>query len=94
MLFRSKSLVALQMVNWIGRAVVGLHMRHLEPIRDRLIEDESGERLGGLKVDVVQGLLSVHLELGKPTVDFFEPTFVVIGPSVLGDSRGRVSRRI
>ena len=79
------------MVNWVGGAVVRLHMRHLEPTRNRLVEDESGERLGGLKVDVVRRLLSIHLELGKPTVDFFEPTFVVVDPSVLGDPKGRVS---
>ena len=36
---------------------------------------------------IVRRLLSVHLELGKPTVDFFEPTFVVIDPPVLGDPK-------
>ena len=82
------------MVNWVGGAIVGLHMGHLEPTRNRLIEDESGERLGGLEVDIVRGLLSVHLQLDKPTVDFFELAFVVVGPSVLGDPGGRVFRRI
>ena len=80
------------MINWVGGAVVGLHMRHLEPTRNRLIEDESEKKLDGLKVDVVRGLLSVHLQLGKPTVDFFEPAFVVVGPSALGDPGGGVSR--
>ena len=80
------------MVDWVGRAIVRLHMGHLEPTKNRLVEDESGERLGGLKVDIVRRLLSVHLELGKPTVDFFEPTFVIVDLSVLGDPRGRISR--
>ena len=52
-------------------------MRHLEPTRDQFVEDKSGERLGDPKVDVVRRLLTIHLELDKPTVDFFEPTFVV-----------------
>ena len=77
-----ESLVALQMVNWVGGAIVRLHVRHLEPTRDRLIEDESGERLGGPKVDVVRRLLAIHLELSESTVDFFKPMFVVVGPSV------------
>ena len=87
-----ESLVALQMVNWVGGAVVRLHVWHLEPIGDRFIEDKSGERLGGLKVNIVRGLLSVHLQLDEPTVDFFEPAFVVVGPSVLRDPGGGVSR--
>ena len=48
-----ESLVALQMVNWVGGAVVWLHRRHLEPTRDRFVEDKSRERLGGPEVDVV-----------------------------------------
>ena len=48
-----ESLVALQMVNWIGGAIVRLYMRHLEPTGDRFIEDESRKRLDDLEVYVV-----------------------------------------
>ena len=89
-----ESLVALQMVSWVSGAVVRLYMRYLEPTMDRLVEDKSGERLGGPKVDIVRRLLTIHLELGEPTVDFFEPAFVVVQPSVLRNPKSRTSRRM
>ena len=45
MLFRS--------VDRVGGAVVGLHVRHPELSGNRFVEDELGERLGGLKIDVI-----------------------------------------
>ena len=89
---RHKSFVALQVINWVGGAVVRLHMRHLEPTEDRFVEDELGERLDGPEVDVVRRLLTIRLELGKPMVNFFELMFVVIQPSVLRNPRSRIFR--
>ena len=53
-------------------------MGHLEPTKDRFIEDESEERLGGSKVDVVRRLLTIGLELSKPMVDFLELALIVV----------------
>ena len=48
-----EGLVTLEVINWIGGTVIGLHMRHLEPSRDRFVQNKSGERLGGIEIEVV-----------------------------------------
>ena len=40
-----------------------------------------------MKVEVIRRLLTVHLKLDESTVDFLKLTFVVVEPSVVGDSR-------
>ena len=88
---RHESFIALEVVDWVGGAVVWLHVRHFEPTGNRLIEDQSRERLGGLEVDVVRRLLAVHLQLGESAVDLLEPSLVVVRSSMLGDPRSGAS---
>ena len=48
-----ESLIALEMIDWVGETVIGLHMRHLELSRNWFAQNKSGERLGGMKIEII-----------------------------------------
>ena len=66
------------MINWIGGAIIWLHLWHLESKWDRLIQDTSKERLSNVEAKVIGGSLAIHLELGKLMVDLFKFALVVV----------------
>ena len=90
----NESLIALQMVDWIDGAIIWLHLQYLESRRNRFIQDVLRERLGSMKVIIVGGLPTFHLKSDKLAVDLLEFALVVIEPSLPGQSRDRILRRI
>ena len=89
---RHESLVALKVVDRIGGAVVWLHLWHLELRWNRLVQDVLGKRLCGMKVVVIERLLTFHLKLSKSAIDFLKLAFVVVESPLLGNSEGGSSR--
>ena len=85
-----ESLIALQIINWIGGAVIWLHLRHLELRQDWLVQDTLRERLDSVEVVVIEGLSTFYLKSDKLVVNLLELALVVVEPPLLKKSKDRI----
>ena len=71
------------MVNWVGGAIIWLHLRYLELGWDRFVQDMLRERLNNVEVEVIGELLTFHLEVDELVIDLFKLLLVVFEPPLL-----------
>lgn len=73
-----ESLITLEMIQWVGSAVIWLQLRHLELTWYQFLHDASRE--GGTIVEL--GLVSaLSLKIGKPTIDLVQLAAILIEAS-------------
>ena len=82
-----EGLKILQVIQWIGKAIVWLYRGHLESTRDRFLKDGVGERCSGTKTKGLIILSTMPLDLAQEALDLPDLSLKVLLSMV-----GRISR--